>query len=186
MAVADVEFSNPLNDKGHKFLLRRDNDSGESAHFTARALTDTEAQQIGVAINGLVNTLKFRKGEAEQEINVLKFRLERRAQALRMLLEVHNVGVTMGDEEMAKAYAPFFPGEDLAVGKQLILDGKLKNAARAQIYEGVTESGAPIKVEREMTLAEFWLSTRALVCDKIVEAVTERAKGERSPEAGKG
>jgi len=185
MAVSDVQFSNPLNDRGHEFPLIRDPKTGETSYFVARALTDLEAQQISVAINGILSTIKWRKGEAEQNINVLKFRLERRAQALRMLLDVKDVAVTPGDDEAAKSYAPFFPGEEVKTGKQLVLDGKLQNRAEATIDEGVTAESAPIRKTREMSLAEFWLSTRGPVCDIIVEVATERAKGERATETGK-
>lgn len=185
MAVADIEYANPLNDKGQKYPFRRDPKSGETSYFQARTLTDAELQGISVAINGILNVVSWKKGEAEQKFNTSKFRLERKAQALRMLLEVENVGVTIGDEALLAAYAPFVPGVTLAVGEMLVLDGKLKNRAEAQIEEGVTPEGIPIKVRRDMTLAEFWLSSRAAVCDAIVEAVIERAKGERAVEVGK-
>lgn len=183
--VADVEYSDPANHAGERFPFRRDPKTGETSYIVARPLSDAEEQGISVAINGLLNRIKWKKGEAEQTVNVLKFRLQQRARALRALIDVENVGVTIGDEALAKAYAPFFPGDVVEVGKVLVLDGKMKNVASATIAEGVTEEGAPIRVTREMSLAEFWLSTRGNVCDEILEKVTERAEGDRAAEEGK-
>jgi hypothetical protein len=183
--VADVEYSDPANNTGERFPFRRDPKSGETSYIVARPLSDAEEQGISVAINGLLNRIKWKKGEAEQTVNVLKFRLQQRARALRALLDVVNVGVKMGDDALAKAYAPFFPGDDVKSGDVLTLDGKLKNMATASIYEGVTEEGTPIRVTREVSLAEFWLSTRGDVCDEIMTKVSERAEGDRATEEGK-
>ncbi len=129
--VLFTSFGNPDNDEGSWVVYQKEGD----IQFRVRQIPDKLDAKMQKKVTGRrIQTVKFRRGVSESDVNLDESAALAALRAHYALLDSKNLKIVAGDEEGASDITKAL-GRPVKVGEQACLDGQWTQAVKDYVFE---------------------------------------------------